>query len=658
VPRDPEIGITIKANGAQAGAALKDVRGQVSGLGDSLGNLSTMWKVALGAGAVLAIRRAAGEVYQLGKAGARISELSDAFHSVVPAAEDMLAALNEASSGTISNADLMLTANRAAMLGVSKDVDEMSQLMEIARFRARAMGLDTTQAFNDIVTGIGRASPMILDNLGIVVDSEAAYAEYASSLGKASDALTDAEKKQALLNDVLSVGADQIREAGGVTDSAADSYRQFESSLENIKQYISEIIAMSTQGLISGAGGGAGGLEGFLGRAASDMRTADQLKQQMDGLSGALKEIDRRGEDAWQASNKLFQAYHDGAMTAAEVEQANADYVESIKLQERAHTELRPELASIQGEMHNLGLAVQSGRMSVEEYDAAMANLQTRLDDLSKTIQALGGGGSNKFMLGFGEFIPTGVGATDEAVAMAQRHGQMVAGVKDTAVQMAEAWYSYYQDAKAVQEKLPEDAEDTARRIEQAYNEHLAAVQGGFDRLSSSLSSVMQPTQSFDYDAILDKLGYHRDTWDEEARRMMDVVNRGAESPWAQHGMEQGFLSGEGDIRKEAADWMNQFYQGMHPEDIKSDALATALKESLAKENLAESFLENFGIQIEEEQDKVALAGQRFTDWFIQAALKQGNESDFMGQFVDILVPKVAAEIDAQNRNAQPVETY
>ena len=33
--------------------------------------------------------------------------------------------------------------------------------------RGRAMGLSTTQAFGDIVTGIGRMSPLILDNLGI-----------------------------------------------------------------------------------------------------------------------------------------------------------------------------------------------------------------------------------------------------------------------------------------------------------------------------------------------------------------------------------------------------------------------------------------------------------------------------------------------------------
>jgi hypothetical protein len=47
-------------------------------------------------------------------------------------------------------------------------------------------------------------SPLILDNLGIVTGGEAVFTAYAASIGKAADALTDAERKQALLNKVVS----------------------------------------------------------------------------------------------------------------------------------------------------------------------------------------------------------------------------------------------------------------------------------------------------------------------------------------------------------------------------------------------------------------------------------------------------------------------
>jgi hypothetical protein len=65
------------------------------------------------------------------------------------------------------------------------------------------MGISATQAFNDIVTGLGRMSPLILDNLGITVDLEATMKRYAETLGKTSDALTDTERKQALVNAVI-----------------------------------------------------------------------------------------------------------------------------------------------------------------------------------------------------------------------------------------------------------------------------------------------------------------------------------------------------------------------------------------------------------------------------------------------------------------------
>ena len=83
--------------------------------------------------------------------------------------------------------------------------------MDIARTKAKNMGITTTQAYNDIVTGLGRGSAMILDNLGIVVNSTEANEEYAKSIGKTAAQLTDAEKKQALINNVVSDGRKEMQ---------------------------------------------------------------------------------------------------------------------------------------------------------------------------------------------------------------------------------------------------------------------------------------------------------------------------------------------------------------------------------------------------------------------------------------------------------------
>lgn len=137
-------------------------------------------------------------------------------------ADELLKQLQRTSAGTVSATDLMLSSNRAMALGVGEDMETITQLMEIARLKGRALGLDTTQAFNDIVTGIGRGSPLILDNLGITIKLGEAQEMYAQKLGKTVAELTDAEKKQALLNAVLVEGNKEVAEAGELQVSAAE----------------------------------------------------------------------------------------------------------------------------------------------------------------------------------------------------------------------------------------------------------------------------------------------------------------------------------------------------------------------------------------------------------------------------------------------------
>ncbi|MDR2416374.1 MAG: hypothetical protein LBD75_07440 [Candidatus Peribacteria bacterium] len=104
----------------------------------------------------------------------------------------------------------MLAANRAMSLGVVKNTQDMNTLIDIARVKSKNMGTDMTSAFNDIVTGLGRSSAMILDNLGITVNAAAANEEYAKQIGKTVEQLTDEEKKQALINKVVAEGRKEL----------------------------------------------------------------------------------------------------------------------------------------------------------------------------------------------------------------------------------------------------------------------------------------------------------------------------------------------------------------------------------------------------------------------------------------------------------------
>ena len=186
---------------------------------------------------ITAVGMAIKKALDLGAEGAQIARLEDSFQSLTTVAgvsgDALLSALDKAAMGTVAKTDLILSTNRAMMLGLGSDADQLSKLLEVASFRGRAMGLSTTQAFNDIVTGVGRASPMILDNLGIVIDAEKTYEEYAKAIGKTKDELTKAEKTQALLSKTIEEGNKQIEDAGGLSDDTASSYERMNAAFKN-----------------------------------------------------------------------------------------------------------------------------------------------------------------------------------------------------------------------------------------------------------------------------------------------------------------------------------------------------------------------------------------------------------------------------------------
>ena len=248
----PSQDINIKVNAQNAASpTLKRVQQDIAGLdkaaGTAAGGIGAMGKAFAAAGIVAFGAQVAGATIELAKMGAQSLALKSSFDQVQGGAANataILDSLRSASRGMISDYDLMLSANKAALLGVADTAEEMSGLLQIASVRGRAMGISATQAFNDIVTGLGRMSPLILDNLGITVDLEATTAKYAATLGKSADALTDAERKQALVNAVMESSASLMEDANASAQNlAGQGFAQLDSAWANFRAALGESIA-------------------------------------------------------------------------------------------------------------------------------------------------------------------------------------------------------------------------------------------------------------------------------------------------------------------------------------------------------------------------------------------------------------------------------
>ena len=172
--------------------------------------------------------------WDLGVMGAQVQRTEGAFNTMAESAgisgRTMLRAMQEASRGTVAESDLMAAANRAMVLEVADSADEMGALVEAAIIRGRQVGVGATQAVNDLVTGIGRMSPEILDNLGIA-NASSAFDKYAATLGTTADKLTDVQKKQALVNATLA-----SVEGVDLVDDAAASFERMDASIQNAKE--------------------------------------------------------------------------------------------------------------------------------------------------------------------------------------------------------------------------------------------------------------------------------------------------------------------------------------------------------------------------------------------------------------------------------------
>lgn len=132
----------------------------------------------------------------------KIKQMSQAFNTMgktIGFTGKSLDKLRTATDGTLNSFDLMKQANNAMLLGISKSDDEMAELFDTAQRLAAAVGQDATFGIESLVTGLGRQSRMMLDNLGIIVDSNKAYDDYAKVLKKSTSELTEAERKTAFL---------------------------------------------------------------------------------------------------------------------------------------------------------------------------------------------------------------------------------------------------------------------------------------------------------------------------------------------------------------------------------------------------------------------------------------------------------------------------
>ncbi len=181
-------------------------------------------------------------------------------------ADIMIKKMREATAETVSDFQLMQQFNTAAMLGLP--LDQFEKMIEIARGAAQATGQSMQFMLQSIVTGIGRQSKLMLDNLGILISAESANKRYASAMGIVDRQLTELERKQAFANEAVRIGLKNLEAMGGVVESSADKFGQLTARVENLRIEIGKLLLPSVLG----------GMESLFNTIKSAVEGFNQLK--------------------------------------------------------------------------------------------------------------------------------------------------------------------------------------------------------------------------------------------------------------------------------------------------------------------------------------------------------------------------------------------
>ena len=138
------------------------------------------------------------------------------------------------------------------------DLTQSATLARIAQDAAVIGNINSSEAFDRMIHGIQAGMPLILRNIGIQVDFEAAYQKSAKALNKTSTELTTIEKTQARANAVIEEGAkiQGIYEQSMTT--AAKQMNSLKRHTDNLKvglgaaftPALAEIVEQITQGIM------------------------------------------------------------------------------------------------------------------------------------------------------------------------------------------------------------------------------------------------------------------------------------------------------------------------------------------------------------------------------------------------------------------------
>lgn len=251
-----------------------DDKGLKSSLKSSEGAVNKFKKTILKLGAAIGIAFGLREIVRFGKEVVSIASKAEGVRRAFEKLGDpkLLQSLRDATRGTVDDLTLMQKAVQAKNFKIP--LDQLATYFKFATNRAIETGESVDYLVDSIITGIGRKSVLVMDNLGISAVELQEETKRLGDFGAAAGAII----------------AREIEKAGDVADTSATKIASLNTMWQNMKERIGTAIIES--GLLEKA---LIKIEGVLIDIISlfDQEMADSLKSKEELLKEANDEMER-----------------------------------------------------------------------------------------------------------------------------------------------------------------------------------------------------------------------------------------------------------------------------------------------------------------------------------------------------------------------------
>jgi len=574
----------VEEQGTKTGGAFKSI---MQGMGQAIGMM-----------AVNVARQLPQATVELVKVGATAERQANALDNLAAAAgttgDEIVKSIQQASNFTIDRMTAMSAANRALVMDVATTPEAFEKLTSVATALGRAMGQDAAKSIDDFVTAAGRQSKLIADNLGLVVNAEDAYQRYADANNISVDAMDDAAKKQAFLNEMLRQGELKMRDLGDQTLDNAGRIEQASAAWKDAKTSLGLVVAtiVSSTGALEDFSTSMGTVTSRIDELAATGPTWEQIRS-------AMWESFKTGEDGIEVLRRLQEQYNH---TSGEIERYGYTLETSSEIERYAYTQRADAAEESAGAVEESAAqeadALRETQDELDRLRFQSYQAQRAQEDLASTTPPV--------VSGLEEETEAAKAAKDELLKL----NEVTLQVAESHLSTASSYTSYYQDVE-------ESAQDLAAKREQIEADH-----------AEKMAKIAQQGQAravkFDEDAqrerikrmqedltvLLQSQAEQTDKTNESTRMRMQLrIERAQEGLAEEERLLDDYLNGR--LVKEGAN-VNALIQEenrRYAESIANLEAAQLEQEAAQKESLGRMVLQHFNAWAE-----MNLATDGFTD--------------------------------------------